>query len=283
MKAISYSLFGYNKPTPRNCFSFDSYMRGLMINVRINRVLYPNWDNVVNLDKETYTSPYKPVFDWLQNKGFAVLNLCESNQPLCVAMLWRLKPVFFATDGWTYSHVLCRDVDSVGTYREAQAVAQWIQEDKTIHCITDSISHNIPMMGGMVGFRPEYLTMRLGLNSWEQLFELTSGIDFNVKGSDQDFMNRVIYPRCADSATEHFVLGMVHNLAEGNGRHYSIPDIDIDVPRELEAPLNAMAGHIGAAGAYTTPLDKFLIDIDPFSDDYAEIESQFKDVFYWRR
>lgn len=150
MKAISYSLFGYNRKTPENCFEFNTYLRGLMVNVRFNRVIYPNWDNVVNMDQSTYNSPYREIFDWLQNKGFIKINLWPDNQPLCLAMLWRLSTGFKTNpdNTWYYSHVLCRDIDSICTYREAQAVQQWINEDKTIHCITDSISHNIPMMGG---------------------------------------------------------------------------------------------------------------------------------------
>lgn len=282
MKAISYSLFGFNKQYA-NCFDFSSYVRGFHINVRINRLIYPNWINVLNIDKESYTSPYRPVFDWLQNKGFIVINLCPDNEQLCKAMLWRLKPVFFADDrqNWLYSHVLFRDADSVGTYREAQAVAQWIKEDKTIHCITDSISHNVYMMGGMTGARPSYFSSRMAVNNWNALLEI-SNMDFSRKGSDQDFLNRVVYPRCAESSTEHYVLGMAHNLAEGNGRHYSIENIDIDVDRKFEADLNALAGHVGAAGYYETPMVKYLKFIDPFRDDYKEIEEKFPKLFYWR-
>lgn len=281
-KAISYAIFGYQRPTPQNCFPFDSYVRGLWINLRINRILYPGWDNVINLDSETYNSPFRGVFDYIQNKGFGILNLCPSGEPLCKAMLWRMKPIFFSENlEWVYSHVICRDVDSVGTYREAQAVTQWIQEDKTIHCITDSISHNVPMMGGMIGIIPRYFTDRIG-QKFETMMDIPHGLDFNRKGTDQDFLNRYIYPKCADSATEHFVLGMVKNLAEGNGRHYSIPDIDVpNVSREMEAPLNAMAGHVGCAGAYSTPLEKFLMDIDPFRNEYLQFEKQFSTLFYW--
>jgi len=281
MKAISYSLFGYNKKTPDNCFEFNTYMRGLMINVRFNRVIYPNWVNVVNLDSSTYNSPFKPIFDWLQNKGFVELNICPDDQPLCLAMLWRLKPVFFTNKDttWRFTHVLCRDVDSICTYREAQAVAQWIQEDKAIHCITDSISHNIPMMGGMIGFRPAHLSSRLSVNSWDALMN-KGKFDYNRKGSDQDFLNKYVYPNCAESSTEHYVLGMVHNLPEGNGRHYSIPDIQIDVDPIFKVT-NDCAGHIGAAGYYEPPTLKFLHNTDPYNYEYSEIEKQFPQLFFW--
>lgn len=278
-KALSYSLFGYGKKTPHNCFEFDTYMRGLMINVRFNRIIYPGWDNVVNIDGATYGSPYRPIFDWLENNGLIKINFCDE-APLCLAMLWRLKPVFiYDHPDWRYTHVLCRDVDSISTYREAQAVQQWIEEDKTIHCITDSISHNIPMMGGMIGFRPAHLSSRFNTNKWEDLIKLSKH-DFNRKGTDQDFLNSVIYPKCAESATEHFVLGMRHNLPEGNGRHYSIPDIEIDVDPIFKVT-NDCAGHIGAAGYYEPPTLKFLHNLDPYNFEYSEIEKQFPKLFFW--
>lgn len=282
MKAISYSLFGFGKERYPGCFDFNSYFRGSMINLRVNRVLYPGWINVFNLDSNTYNSPFKKVFDWYVEKGLAIVNICPDNEALTKAMLWRIKPVFFtnADKTWQFTHVLCRDIDSVGTYREAQAVQQWIDEDKTIHCITDSVSHNIPLMGGMIGFRPSYLSSRLGVNSYDELIGRSEGIHYATKGADQTFLNRYVYPRCAESSTEHFVLGMPHNLAEGNGRHYSIPDINIRVDEKFKF-LNTVCGHIGSSGWYEPPMLKFLNEIDPYKQEYAEIEREFAHIFYW--
>lgn len=277
---ISYSLFGYGQNIA-NSFEFNTYLRGLMVNVRINRVLYPGWDTVVNIDHQSSGSPYHPIFEFLADKHIARRNLVAmgDDHPLCKKMLWRLYPVFFDVG---YTHVLCRDLDSIGTYRERQAVHQWVQEDKTIHCITDSVSHNIPMMGGMIGIRPQHFTMRMRINSWDELMQLAGSMDFSRKGSDQDFLNSKIYPKCADSATEHFILGMKQTIPEGGGRHYSIPDVEVDgVPTEHKM-LNDCAGHIGAAGYYEPPMVKWLNQVDPYRDEYAEIERQFPNIFFWR-
>lgn len=278
--AISYSLFGYGKATPQNCFEFNSYLRSLMFNVRINRIIYPGWDTIIHTDRTTYDSPYKPLFLWLEQKKLIKLIVCK-DAPLCMAMLWRLKPIFETINNeWLYTHVICRDIDSICTYRDAQAVIQWIQEDKTIHCITDSISHNIPMMGGMIGFRPHYITERLQVKTWQELVNLGT-FDWNRKGTDQDFLNKYVYPLCADSATEHFVKGMRHNLKEENGRHYSIPDIDISID-PLYKELDLVCGHIGSAGVYDIQMVKFLMEIDPYRNEYKEIETQFRQIYYWR-
>lgn len=281
MKAISYAIFGYERERVKNCFDHDCYVRGLMVNVRFNRVLYPNWVNVLNIDGISYQA-YRPFYDWLQNKGLILINICDDDTQLCKAMLWRMKPVFsYKHPNWVYTHVICRDVDSISTYREVQAVTQWVQEDKTIHCITDSISHTIPMMGGMIGFRPAHLTSKLGVGTWDDMFSLGHGIDFRRKGADQDFLNKYVYPKVADSATEHFILGMKQNIQEADGRHYSIPDIETDVD-PIFKNTNDCAGHIGAAGYYETPTIKWLRHSDPYESEYADIEKHFPKLFFWR-
>ena len=272
-RAISYALFGFDRSTPDNCFDFACYMRGLHINVRFNRILYPGWTTVINVDEVTYNSKFKDIFKWHEHKGFIKVNICPNGDQLCKAMLWRMKTIFdYEHPDWTWTHVICRDLDSIATYREAQMVQEWVNEDKTIHCITDSISHNIPMMGGMIGVRPAHFTSKTGIHSWENLIQWDKGIDYSRKGSDQTLLNLALYPKCADSATEHFIKGMVHNLPEGNGRHYKVnedQEIGVD-PRFKET--NLFCGHVGAAGYYEAPTMKFLHYDDPYRDEYKEIE-----------
>jgi len=289
MRAIAYSLFGYDRSRFANSFDFSSYLRGLHICIRFNRILYPNWVNVVNMDNATYNSPYRKIFDWHQNKGFIKIVLWPDNAPLCVGMLWRVHTVFsYIHPEWEYTHVICRDLDSISTYREAQMVKQWIDEDKAMHCITDSISHTIPMMGGLIGFRPGYVNDIMNLSNnpdkvFDKLMKLDNGTDFNRKGSDQDFLNRVMYPRLCTNATEHFIKGRPHDLIEGNGRHYSVDEtIDIGVDPKFKET-NLLAGHAGAAGFYEAPTMKFLYYSDPYKNDYTELEEMegFEKIFYW--
>lgn len=285
-KALAYSIFGYQHEAPESGFDFDSYLRGLWVNVRINRVLFPDWITVINADDETLHSPFKPIFDFMDGMKVRIIRR-PSNQPLCIGMLWRFQTVFdYDHPSWTYSHTLCRDTDSIGTYRELQAVIQWIQEDRAAHCITDSISHNIPLMGGMCGFRPGYVNDRLKACDdpkfvFEELLNLAPDIDYRRKGSDQDFLMRVIYPRVQDSITAHFVLGMRQVVPEGNGMHYKISDIETPVD-PVHKFLDTCAGHIGAAGYYETPMVKWLRHIDPFRGQYKDIERRFPRLMYWR-
>jgi len=284
MKAISYSLFGYNRQKDKTSYEFTTYVRGFYTCVRVNRVLFPNWEIILNIDDSSYNSPYTAVFDWLQKKGYIKISLFHDNLPLCMAMLQRLKPFFAMQEGnWKYSHVICRDSDSVPTYRERQMVDEWIKEDKTIHCITDSISHNIPMMGGMIGVVPGYFNSRMKVKTFDELLAFGNGIDYSRKGSDQDFLNRVVYPRNHDSATEHFILGMKQTIPEGNGRHYKVPETILEDVPVTQVVTNDLAGHVGASGAYESVMIKWLNEYDPYEKDYADIERKFPQLFFWRQ
>jgi hypothetical protein len=290
-KAVSYSLFGYGREKHKDCFDFHSYLRSMHICIRFNRILYSGWENVINMDEATYNSPYKKIFDWHQERGFIKIKLWPNNTPLCAAMLWRIATVFdYDHPSWRYSHVICRDLDSISTYREAQMVKQWIDEDKAIHCITDSVSHDIAMLGGLCGFRPGYVNDALKLTDnpshvFEKLMERGAGIDFNVKGSDQKFLNDFVYnTSLAYSATEHFLLGRFRDRKEENGRHYSIDEsIDIGVPEFFKAT-NLLAGHCGAAGFYEIPTLRLLNRYDPYEKDYVDLETlpEYAQIFYWR-
>lgn len=273
-KAISYALFGYNKARQDSCFDFNSYLRGLMINLRMNRLLYPDWVSVLHLDKSTYEG----FSDFFHNIGVQIV-ICEP-APLCKAMLWRLKPCFEFDGGHhKYSHVICRDLDSPATYREVQAVTHWMNLNTAMHAITDSVSHNIPLMGGMIGIQPKYFTDRFN-RDWDNFTNV--GIDFSRKGSDQTFLNQVLYPvygnKGSESIIQHYVLGHGDTFLSGYYNH--IPDIEISIPYDLKES-NQVCGHIGAAGYYPPVVSRFLFKYKDQFSDLIEAEKKHKDIFYW--
>lgn len=280
MKAISYSLFGYGKDRQQNCFDFFSYTRGLMINIRLNRLLYPGWKNILHTDSETHAA----FHILLNNIPDLTVVICEP-APLCLAMLWRMKPIFSTnSDGtWRYTHVICRDLDSPTTHREAQAVQIWIEHDKAMHSITDSVSHNLPLMGGMIGINPRYFTERIAQN-WDEMISMC-GNQFNwtCKGTDQTFLMSYIYPRFAskgtESITQHYVLG--HGDTFLNDYHSAIPDVPVSGVSEEMKESNDTCGHIGAAGNYQGPTFQFLRKHKEKFIDLIELEKNYPLVFNW--
>ena len=296
-KAISYALFGYNKEKHKDCFPFASYMRGFAISLRMCRLIYPDWRVILNIDMATCDA-FPEYFN-----GLIQQNICDvevnKDAPLCLSMLWRLKPIFKRDwddiaqgfTGWTYSHVICRDLDSPVTYKEAQAVKVWIDNDKAMNAITDSDSHSIPLMGGMIGFKPAYITEKLQSKDFDEMMRRFP-MELNQKGSDQTWLNTYIYPLVAqhgnDSITQHYFEGMPKSFlsdyhtcrcARGTGHEENCPNnVKLDISEDLKES-NYCTGHIGCSGWYETACFK-VFDRYDFSD-ILEIEKQYKHIFHW--
>ena len=270
MKYISYSLFGYGKRTPENCFDFNSYLRGLWINIRLARCIYPGWKIHICTDFETYNQ-FKDLFS--QFEKFNVVLKVLPSEPLCKAMLWRLLPIYDNN----VERIICRDTDSPLTYREAQMVKEWENTPKVIHAITDSISHNIPLMGGMIGMTKHFK------DKFPNFDNVIDGRNYEVKGTDQETLNAKVYPAFAqhgyDSIIQHYILGMPNTFL--SGYRNSFIDEPLENVNEVYRQTNDVCGHIGAAGYYEAPTIKFLKGYDEFKDEYIELEKEYKHIFYW--
>ena len=278
MKVICFSLFGYNRKRADGCFDFNSYLRGLMINIRMNRLLFHEWKINLQTDQATYEAWYK-LFDRIP----ITVEVNNNDIPLTLAMLWRLRPVFDMAGGkWKYTHVLCRDLDSVATYREAQAVQYWINKDKCMHAITDSVSHDVPLLGGMIGIRPDYFTERVNAKTWNELIDKKNNYDWHKKGSDQTFLNEIIYPCVAmkgtDSITQHYCLGMANTFLSDYHNH--IQNLELPLSFELKES-NETCGHIGSAGYYNAQTSNFINKHADNFEDLIEIEKDYSDLFSW--
>lgn len=282
---ISYSIFGYNNQY-ENCFPERSYIRGLGINLRMAEVIFPGWRVHVSVDQNTFNSPYKLYFEQLSNDKKIRLSVFPA-AALCEMMLRRLHPCFAlkASGDVKYERVLCRDADSLLTYRERQAVAYWEQGTKMAHAITDSISHTVALMGGMIGFQAGPLMDRIGVRSFADMMQLSGGIDFNRKGADQTFLNTYVLPKVADSITEHYCLGMPQSFR--GDCHHSIQDIDLteelgNLSEGIYKETNALGFHIGASGFQTDGTVKWLKEHGANNDYWHSIEKQFPETFYWQ-
>lgn len=280
MNAIVYSIFGENEQY-ENCFAYKSYLRGLILNIRIAELLYPGWRVVIMKDGMLEGMAYNELFHDLQRDGKADIYWLHSTE-LCRMMLWRLYPIF-VIDGKNnrYERVICRDTDSLLSYRERQAVAYWERGPKMAHAITDSVSHTITLMGGMIGFQSGPFRERMSAPSFDALMCTARGIDFTRKGADQDFLNRYVLPKVADSITEHFVLG--HPQTFRGDCHNFIHDIDlkeIGVSDELKET-NGYGFHIGASGMQTDAVVNFLKKHGKDNEYWEGLEKQYPETFYW--
>lgn len=281
MNCISYSLFGANASYD-GCFEWRSYLRSFHLNMRIAELLYPGWVVHLTIDSSAYNSPYLEYFQQLREAGKANID-CQPTAELCHMMLYRLLPLFMIEGNENrYERVLCRDTDSLLSYRERQAIEYWMRGTKMAHTMADSVSHTVDIMGGMCSFMSGPFRDRMGAKSFDELLALSQGIDFNRKGADQDFLNRYVLPKVADSITEHFVLG--HPQTFRGDCHNFIHDIDlkeIGVPDELKET-NGYGFHIGASGMQTDAVVKFLDKYGKDNEYWNELEKQYPEVFYWK-
>lgn len=263
MKVISYSIFGYKKERQPGCDNFSGYLSGLMINLRLSMLLFPQWKVRVHMDRDTYNG-FADLWTLLKESSFGLQVVICDDAPLTKAMLWRMKPAFDKD----VEMFLCRDTDAPLTYRDAQAVRQWELSTKQAHAITDSVSHTIPMMGGMIGFKTEYFKDYTGYTDWEAMVSQQGG--YEHKGADQDFLGRFIYPKYStnnSSIMQHYFLGMHNTFIDGYlrcdcpsilGHKKDCPlNIDINLPDEYKET-NLICGHIGSAGNYEIPTYNFL-------------------------
>lgn len=259
MRVISYSLFG-----DPSSFEFNWYLRGAYFNVRMNRILLPDFYTIV------HTTPELIEKYWAFWQGLGQLNKNltvqeEHNNPQrCEAMLWRMIPLFDTAD-----LVLCRDLDSVTTYREANCIQQWLMSGLPFHAINDNDAHG-GLMGGLVGFKTKEFRQLVPYKTFEQMIK---GVDLSLHGSDQNFLNKTIHPKI-----KHGLL--LHKL---KGAGVQAARIETSVPSLIDRKYwtsDLISRYIGSAGVIDFELMRWFhsVDNDPKFDNF---EKSFPQLFYW--
>lgn len=246
MKIISYSLFGSRTTEP---WLFNFYLRGLVWNVKMNKLIYPGWQTHVEIDVDTF-SDYDHIFYGLK-QHYGISYNVNIQEPLCKSMLWRLKPVFWADS----EVVLCRDADAITTARERNAINAGINNNWDILNITDNPAHNLPIMGGMSGFRSK--KFREVFKSWDNLFFRNP--DLTRHGSDQKLLMDLF-----------------------NHEGYTVKSI-LAKPSEQSELLwtsDLTCRHIGSAGVVEMETIRFFKQHDGNSP-FIEIEKKYPHIFYW--
>lgn len=269
MKILSYSLFG-----DPSSFEFGYYLRGVYFNARMNRILFPQFQTFVMIDGRLLENNL--IHDYLYELAdITELRFWAHNPaPRCEAMLWRMETMFlphFMHEKGT--HVICRDLDSVSTYREALCTYEWLNSGMPYHAINDNAAH-AGLMGGLVSFRSEDFKRDTGYKSFEQMIK---GQDLSKHGSDQNFMNKYIHPKIKQAL-------MVH-LLKGASIEAKVIKTEVPASGPIDKKLwlsNLVQPYIGSAGCIDMELLRFFKSFDP-NPKFDEFERKFKDVCYWAR
>ncbi len=247
MKLISYSIY---KDNPKY---FNFYLRGLYFNMRMIKLMLPDWEMVLNVSKPVYEEYYHYL------NMLRISTIVYDDGDRCRNMMQRFKPAFtFNAD-----RVLCRDADSCLTYREVLEIKKWEESGLDWHGINDNQAHTIPMMGGMIGFKTNALK-----NIFPNFNILIDNWDLSRHGSDQQLIMERIYPH-AKSSFYH------SNLTNREPQPQQNPHWESDLVQR----------YIGSAGIIEMEALRFLERMDPTNNEWQEFEKLINKLsnklLYW--
>jgi hypothetical protein len=177
MNYISFSVYG-DKP---------KYLEGALRNAEQIKRFYPDFTALFYLGDRISGNYAKKLLD----RG-AKLSYMRSSQ-ISNQMMWR----FLAIEHANANVVLVRDVDSRFSERETRAVKEWLKSDKLFHVMRDYPAHDVPIMGGMWGWKkPLKLGMFDNCVNWLR-------IPSNREQVDQVFLAELIWPQVKHSVMQH--------------------------------------------------------------------------------
>ncbi len=131
-KIIAFSLFG----------SSPKYLEGALMNAKVAPTIYPDWVCRFYVDDTVPESTQQQLREY----GAQVIRVTgEAAQ--WVGTVWR----FMAAADEDAARIIFRDVDSIVSWREAEAVREWEQSGKLFHTIRDGGSHTEAILAGLWG------------------------------------------------------------------------------------------------------------------------------------
>lgn len=205
---ISFCLYG----------SRTTYILGMKENILLGKKYYPTWEiRIYHND----TVPEIIIKEYCDLGAICIK--CENigkNKMNWEGMLWRFMPL----DDNDVHYWISRDADSRLSKRETDIVNQWIQSDKTLHCIRDHKCHYHAIMGGMFGinnksFHEKYKFKKIS-DIIPDLYKYYKERPYNV---DQEFLNDTFWNLLKDDVIAHI---------SNKGRR--IYNSDIEIPSVLD-------------------------------------------------
>lgn len=178
---ISFSLFGDN---PRYCET-------AVLNVYWANLLYPEWGCRFYVDDSVPTH----VLKRLEDKGAQVITVSAATKFKMSGLFWR----FLVIDDPTVKRFIIRDADSLVSYKERAAVAEWTQSGQWFHTMRDYFSHTELILAGMWGGCHGAIT-----NMEQRIIDfLAEYTRSSNRVLDQHFLRYEIYPILVHSVLMH--------------------------------------------------------------------------------
>jgi len=260
-KVISFSMFAGQ----RDGHADDRwlyYRKFVPAVLRSYMAAFPDYLIVIHHDESLFVGYYGPVLVRLArlHPDRVRLVYVGESQAACLSMIWRLKPIWDCDA----DYVFCRDLDAVATVRERRCCEDFIETGFDIHSISDSVSHDVAIMGGMCGFRSQ--AIRQNRPSWQSLIDADPAFDWHASGGvDQIYMSRYLWHKMP--VETHVGHRLYHdNPAFGEGRKFWTPQAErpADVGAHLDQ-MDSLTRHIGGV-----TFDGQAIE---WLDEYARVET----------
>jgi hypothetical protein len=180
MKVFSFCIFGNS----------DKYLIGLLKNIEIIRKEYPDFHIYVYIGNDV-------------SEEFINRNLIAGDIIIvktCLDGLINTAHRFFPIDNPDVEIMIVRDADSRIHERDRLLIAHFIHSDYTSHIIRDHYNHRLPIMAGMWGLKRGALHFKIK-DVYDEYYN-QEGLEIKY-GTDQDFLEHIIYPNIANNALIH--------------------------------------------------------------------------------
>ena len=175
-KVISFSLWGSD---PKYCI-------GAIRNSELALKHYPDWICRFHIGQST---PPEIIEDLRNRTNTEIVLKSEGGD--WTGMFWR----FLDASDLSADVMISRDADSRLNGREAAAVSEWLQTDKSFHIMRDHPYHKTEILGGMWGVKNPFL------GDMKHLISRYAMGDFWQV--DQNFLREVIYPIVENNSLVH--------------------------------------------------------------------------------
>ena len=173
---ISFSIWGNN----------PKYIDGLIENIKLQPLIYPDWKIRVYADNSVDINILKE----LHEKYNIQVRLITDNRGPFYGMYWR----FLVNDDETVDKYLIRDSDSRLNWREAAAVKEWLLTGQNYHIMRDHPHHTFPIQGGMWGGTANKFKIWPLIEQWNQ---------WDKYACDQFFLGNIIWPMIQNDSCRH--------------------------------------------------------------------------------
>lgn len=270
-RVVSLSVFGDS----RFGTEFWKQMPVFVTNyVLAHHALFSGWELRIHHDEHLFSTNGGDVLCGLERRGLVRLVYVPSRpgQGKTERMLHRLMPAWDVG----VEYVVCRDVDSLPTWRDRCAVEEWVQSGLDVHTVLDSCSH-MGVMGGLCAFRAERL--REAYPSYEA-FMVAAGrtdADWAVHGMDQLWLNEAtktmsVFEHCLPAESDPRYGHLAANQAAWReGR-------DVRVTHEIARASvegvgsDALTNHLGSSGYDLQRARDFYLAHSPAAEFVREAE-----------